>query len=85
MKHFTAMKSPYELVVGLAGIVAGGFTYLQTNLDLLDATYYINWEKIVGLFWGMLVALLTGMFAIFGKRAGDYFIAKFFRSKNKQP
>lgn len=81
MKHFTAMKSPYELIVWMAGMVVGGITYLRTSLDLLD-TSYITWEKIVGLMWGMLAALLTGMFAVFGKRLADFFIRKYFKRKS---
>lgn len=84
MKHFTAMRNPYEAVIWIAGMIVGGITYLKTSLDLLDSTF-ITWEKVVGLAWGMLAALLTGMFAVFGKRLATIVVAyvstRFFKKK----
>lgn len=75
------MRSPYELLICIAGMVSGGFAYLKTNLDLLDASIFMTWEKIAGLLWGCLVALLTGMFAVAGKRISDWLIRKYIKKK----
>lgn len=80
MKQFIPMRSPYELCVGIAGMVTGGLMYIRTNLQLLDAAY-ITWEKVVGLLWGCLVALFTGFFAVAGKRLFEWFMKKYFKKK----
>lgn len=74
------MKSPYEAVVWIAGMIAGSITYLRTNLDLLDISV-ITWEKIIGLTWGLIVAFFTGMFAVAGKRFAEWVIKKIFKRK----
>lgn len=67
------MRSPYEAAVWVAGMVAGSITYLRANLDLLDVNA-ITWDKVVGLFWGLMVAFFTGMFAVAGKRFAEWVI-----------
>ncbi len=78
------IKNPYDLVVGVIGMVTGCLTYISHNLQVLWAGgWSFSWEKVISLFFACLVAFSTGLLAVIGKKLGEAVWNKWFGNKNK--
>jgi len=83
MKHLD-IKNPYDLAVGIAGMITGCITYLSTNLKMLwTGGWSFSLEKIVSLAFACLVAFSTGLVAVIGKKLGDHLWERYFKKKKQ--